>query len=383
MLTAPVLRSPAGRAVTACADGGGHGPVESRAAEVAQWCARQQWPVFPLQAGHKTPRPGCERCRHSSAGYVAHAAAGCPCLEQGRWCHGFYAATTDAARISRWWSERPVPGVGVSTGAAGLVVVDVDCHVEGPVEVGRLLPAFDVSEADARAVRTGWDTWLLLARLAGGPEAAAAVRTLTVRTPSGGRHLWFTAPRGTRWASSAGGDHGGRALGWQLDVRAEGGYIVAPGTRTAAGVYQVVGDVRAPARLPGWLAGALERTGHLLTAAPARARPAAVPNLARQASGPASRSAWARAVAATALAEVAACERLPEGSGWSSKLNRAAYTMGGLVAAGLVSSDAEARRALVDAALAARPQREREAHRIIQSGLVAGQRRPLNPTKDR
>lgn len=357
--------------------------MESKAAEVAAWCARQQWPVFPLQAGHKTPRPGCSRCRKTSDRYEAHAPAGCPCIGQGRWCHGFYAATVDAGRIARWWSERPTPGVGVATGPAGLVVVDVDCHVDGPIEAGRVLPAFDVTEQDALAVRTGWDTWNLLARLAGGPDAAGAVRTLTVATPSGGRHLWFTAPRGTRWASSAGGDHNGRTLGWQLDVRAEGGYIVAPGTRTAAGVYRAVGEVRTPARLPGWLAGALERTGHLLTTATARPRAAAVPNLARQIAAPRARTAWASAVAATALAQVAECERLPEGSGWSSKLNRAAYTLGGLVAAGLVSSDAEAHAALVDVAVQARPQREREAHRIIQSGLVAGQRRPLNPTKDR
>ncbi len=357
--------------------------MESRAAEVAAWCARQEWPVFPLQAGHKTPRPGCSRCRRASGRYVAHAPAGCPCIGQGRWCHGFYAATTDAGRIARWWSDRPVPGVGVATGPAGLVVVDVDCHVEGPVEAGRVLPAFGVTEQEARTVRTGWDTWNLLARLAGGSDAANAVRTLAVATPSGGRHLWFTAPRGTRWASSAGGDHDGRALGWQLDVRAEGGYIVAPGTRTVAGVYRAVGEVRAPARLPGWLAGALERTGHLLTTSTPRPRAAAVPNLARQIAAPQAQSAWASAVAATALGQVAECERLPEGSGWSSKLNKAAFTMGGLVAAGLVSSDAEARRALVDAAVQARPRREREAHRIIQSGLAAGQRRPLNPTKDR
>ncbi|MER5615912.1 bifunctional DNA primase/polymerase [Streptomyces sp. NPDC002215] len=356
--------------------------MESKAAEVAAWCARRGWPVFPLRPGHKTPRPGCSRCRRASDQYVPHAPAGCLCIAQGRWCHGFYAATLDAGRIARWWSERPVPGVGVATGEAGLVVVDVDCHADGPVEASRVLPGFEVTDQDARAVRTGLDTWNLLVRLAGGPDAADAVQTLTVATPSGGRHLWFTAPRGTRWASSAGGDHDGRSLGWQLDIRAEGGYIVAPGTCSQAGEYRALGDVRLPARLPDWLAGALERTGHLLRSAP-RPRAAAVPNLARQAAAPQAESAWASAVAATALAQVAECERLPEGSGWSSKLNKAAFTMGGLVAAGLVSSDADARRALVDAAVQARPQREQEAHRIIQSGLIAGQRRPLNPTKDR
>ncbi|KNE81414.1 hypothetical protein ADZ36_16720 [Streptomyces fradiae] len=349
---------------------------------MAAWCARRGWPVFPLRAGHKTPRPGCSRCRQASDHYVPHAPAGCPCITQGRWCHGFYAATLDTERVARWWRERPVPGVGVATGPASLVVVDVDCHADGPVAASRVLPGFDVSEQEAQEVRTGLDTWKLLARLAGGPDAADAVQTLTVATPSGGRHLWFTAPRGTRWASSAGGDHGGRALGWQLDVRAEGGYIVAPGTLTQTGAYRAVGKVRLPALLPGWLAGALQRTGHLLQSVP-RPRATAVPNLARQVAAPQAESAWASAVVATALAQVTECERLPEGSGWSTKLNKAAFTIGGLVAAGLVASDADARRALADAAMQARPQREQEAHRIIRSGLIAGQRRPLNPTKDR
>ncbi|MGW6144420.1 bifunctional DNA primase/polymerase [Streptomyces sp. NPDC055140] len=348
---------------------------------MASWFARRGWPVFPLQPGHKTPRPGCARCRRSSGQYVDHAASTCPCIARGRWCHGFYAATCNPERVDQWWSERPVPGVGVATGSAGLVVIDVDCHSTQPGPAERVLPGLVVSEQDAQSVRTGLDTWQLLARLAGGPSTGD-VPTLTVATPSGGRHLWFTAPRGTCWASSAGGDHTGRSLGWQLDVRAQGGYIVAPGTRTQSGLYRAVGEVRSAALLPPWLAGALERTGHLLRAAP-RPRPASVPNLARQIAAPQADSAWASAVAATALAQVTDCAQVPDGSGWSTKLNRAAFTMGGLVAAGLVASDADAHRALVDAAVLARPQREREAHRIIRQGLVAGQRRPLNPTKDR
>lgn len=270
----------------------------------------------------------------------------------------------------------------MSTGAAGLVVIDIDCHTRGPVDAARVLPGIDVPDHAARRVRTGLDNWELLARLTGGSDAVTAAKTLTVATPSGGRHLWFTAPRGTRWASSAGGDHGGRALGWQLDVRAEGGYIVAPGTVTQAGVYKAMGDVRSPARLPGWLAGALERTGHLVRPVQ-RPRVAAVPNLARQVAAPQTQSTWASAVTTTALMQVAECGRLSEGSGWSTKLNKAAFTLGGLIASGLIASDAEVRRALVDAALQARPQRGREANRIIEAGLTAGLRRPLNPTKDR
>jgi hypothetical protein len=82
------------------------------------------------------------------------------------------------------------------------------------------------------------------------------------------------------------------------------------------------------------------------------------------------------------LADVADCASLSEGSGWHSKVNRAAYTLGGLVAAGFIASQADAEAALLEAALHARPERERQALSIIQSGLVAGQRQPLTP-KDR
>ncbi|MEU6071921.1 bifunctional DNA primase/polymerase [Streptomyces sp. NPDC047082] len=357
-------------------------------AQVAAWCARQGWPVLPLQPGDKFPRPGCVRCRRGADQYVPHAASECACITQGRWCHSFYAATLDPQRIARWWSERPVPGVGVATGAARLLVIDVDCHTTtGPADPALVLPAFDAAPEDAANVRSGLDTWDLLARVSGAPVPATEVETLTVATPSGGRHLWFRVPRGTRWASSAGGNHAGRSLGWQLDVRAEDAYIVAPGTRTAAGLYEAVGPCRRPTMLPGWLAGALERTGHLLrppgSKGSPRQRTAPVPNLARQIAFPGAASAWARSVTATALSSVADCVQVAEGSGWSSRLNRAAFTLGGLVASGLVSSDGEAQRALLEAAVHARPQREHEAQRIIQSGLIAGQRRPLNPTKDR
>uniref|UniRef100_UPI0004CC7043 bifunctional DNA primase/polymerase n=1 Tax=Streptomyces sp. NRRL S-15 TaxID=1463886 RepID=UPI0004CC7043 len=55
----------------------------------------------------------------------------------------------------------------------------------------------------------------------------------------------------------------GRALAWQVDVRAHGGYIIAPGTSTEHGTYTPIGDVREPAGLPLWIAQELERTGHL------------------------------------------------------------------------------------------------------------------------
>lgn len=48
--------------------------------------------------------------------------------------------------------------------------------------------------------------------------------TYTVATPSGGRHLYFLAPAGTRVPNSAG------KIAPSVDVRGHGGQVVAPGT---------------------------------------------------------------------------------------------------------------------------------------------------------
>lgn len=77
------------------------------------------------------------------------------------------------------------------------------------------------------------------------------------------------------------------------------------------------------------------------------------------------------------LAEVAACASVPEGAAFSEKLNRAAYTAGGLVAAGHIT-EAEATRALREAAEPARPGQQRRCLAIIRGGLSAGLARPLS-----
>lgn len=77
------------------------------------------------------------------------------------------------------------------------------------------------------------------------------------------------------------------------------------------------------------------------------------------------------------LAEVAACAAVPEGAAFSEKLNRAAYTAGGLVAAGHLT-EAEATRVLRDAAEQARPGQQRRCLAIIRGGLSAGLARPLS-----
>ncbi|MEU6381143.1 bifunctional DNA primase/polymerase [Streptomyces sp. NPDC046909] len=335
----------------------------------ARWCASRGWPVHPLSPGRKTPAGNCPSCRQSG-----HSHETCGCTAAGRWCHGFHAATLDFARIEQWWGGNPGFGVGIACGPAGLVVVDIDAHERELPGRDRLLPGIDISDdIDLTGLANGFHTIGVLAALRGHTSPADDTTTLRVRTPSGGLHVWYRAHAGHRWQCSTGS--GARALAWQVDVRAHGGYIIAPGTVTEAGVYEAVGAAREPAPLPGWLARELERTGHLPPAHIPTPRP--VPPRARQAvlaasggQGPANR------VLAALLAEVAACAVVSEGAAFSEKLNRAAYTAGGLVAGGSLATD-EAERLLRDVAEAARPGQERRYEAIIRSGLNAGRLRPL------
>ncbi|WP_373995508.1 bifunctional DNA primase/polymerase [Streptomyces spongiicola] len=339
---------------------------------VAQWCARRGWPVHPLAHGRKTPAANCDGCRRPG-----HVAAGCACLHSGRWCHGFHAATLDQRRINRWWTANPLFGVGVACGPAGLVVIDIDAHQAEPPDRNRILPGIPISEnVDLTGLANGFHTIAVLAALRGVPSPADDEGTLRVRTPSGGLHVWYRAGDNRRWQCSS-GSSGSRALAWQVDVRAHGGYIVAPGTTTSAGTYLPVGEVRHPAVLPTWLAQELERTGHL--PGPHIPAPRSVPPRAQQAvlAAGGGRGAVTHVLGAV-LAPVQECGQVAEGAGFTDALNRAAYTLGGLVAAGrLVQEDAE--RALVETAHSARPGQERRAEQIIRSGMAAGLKRPLHP----
>lgn len=99
--------------------------------------------------------------------------------------NGLHDATTDPAQITTWWSETPDANVGLVTGdKSGIVVVDVDGE-----------------NGEAALAHYG--------------EIPTTVESRTGK----GRHLLF---RGANVRNSAG------KLGPQLDVRGEGGYIVAP-----------------------------------------------------------------------------------------------------------------------------------------------------------
>ncbi|MEU1707661.1 bifunctional DNA primase/polymerase [Streptomyces sp. NPDC005706] len=336
----------------------------------ASWCARRGWPVHPLARGRKIPAANCRDC-HSTP----HPPETCPCPPAGRWCHGFHAATLDQRRIAQWWGRHPEFGVGVACGPAGLVVIDVDAHAAHPPSRDRILPGIPISDqVDLTGLANGFHTLAVLAALRGQHSPADDSTTLRVRTPSGGLHVWYRTTDRRRWLCSSGSSPG-RALAWQVDVRAHGGYIVAPNTTISQGTYTAIGGAREPAPLPAWLAKELERTGHLPT--PNMPVPRPVPPRAQQAVLAAGGSRSRECLLASILAPVEACGEVPEGAAFSDTLNRAAYTLGGLIAAGRLTQEA-AERSLNATALAARPGQSRRIEQIIRSGLTAGQKRPLH-----
>lgn len=230
----------------------------------------------------------------------------------------------DEDQIAAWWRRWPGAGIALRTGGAtGLVVLDVD-------------PAHG-----------GDETLEALTRAEGALPA-----TLAVATGGRGRHYYFSAP-GAKLGNDA-----GRALGPGLDVRADGGIVIAPPTRHLSGRrYEWADGPLAP--LPAWIAARLERA-----APPPMAPDRAVPEL----------SAGASRYGAAALAEEgAAVARAAEGSR-NHTLNRAAFRMGQLVSGGELAST-EAIDYLLSCAIAAGLS-EAEARATIGSGLAAGHQSP-------
>ena len=241
-------------------------------------------------------------------------ATGCHPGKHPRNRGGLTHASTDPAVITAWWSTWPTANIGGLTGLA----FDV-CDVDGPEGVAAVTPLLGAGQGRGPLVRTGSGGWHLLFK------------------PTGlGNRVRFLP--GTDW-------------------RGKGGYVVLPPSLHASGNRYT--QVRY-GELPD-VPTALLAT--LTPPAPAAIRPAAHQTLARFAGyGPAALSREADTVAATRK------------GGRNHALNRAAFNLGQLIAAGQLTEDqvtVELAAAAVSAGLD-----ETEAASTIASGLAAGQRHP-------
>ncbi|WP_405890267.1 bifunctional DNA primase/polymerase [Streptomyces sp. NBC_00133] len=179
--------------------------------------AERGWHVFPLRPYDKRP--------------ALHGEAVCPGIGDCAGGHRKWEerATIDPDRIRRAWASLPF-NVGIATGPSGLLVVDLD------------MPKRKDKSKGSADTPCGVTTFRALCERAG----QAVPTTHTVRTASGGAHLYFTVPPGVRLANTAG------RLGKLIDTRAWGGYVVAAGSIIPTGPYTPV-DPTPPAPLPEWL----------------------------------------------------------------------------------------------------------------------------------
>ncbi|WP_037807205.1 bifunctional DNA primase/polymerase [Streptomyces sp. NRRL F-2580] len=261
-------------------------PALLRAALAA---ADRGWPVFPLRPGDKRP--------------AGHPERNCP--RTGRCTDGHRTpeqrATLVAEQITACWQAAPY-NVGIATGPAGLLVVDLDI----PKDDDGAPPPKWAGATD------GLDVFAMICERAG---ERLPTETYTVRTRRGGQHLYFTAPAQKRLRGSAG------RLGWKVDTRAWGGYVVAAGSTVGTGSYEIIHDAP-PAPLPTWL-------GDLLTTPPA---PDPVPvAVLRARIGKADR--YAAAALNGEVAKVAAAVTGAQ----NTTLYNAAYALGRLIAAGTLT----------------------------------------------
>ncbi|MEO3839891.1 bifunctional DNA primase/polymerase [Streptomyces sp. B22F1] len=272
--------------------------------------AERGWHVFPLVPGAKHPA-------------VAE-------WEQ--------RATVDRTRITRCWSSGAY-NLGIATGPSRLVVIDLDVpkHDDTPPPS---TPAGVVDGAD------------MLAFLADEHGQELPMQTYAVRTASGGTHLYFTAPDDTRLRNTAG------KLGWKIDTRAGGGYIVGAESTIGRERYAVLHDAP-PAPLPHWLT-------ELLTPAPLPPqRPVPLPEL-----GPRRLSAYLRGAMEGEWQRVTGAAVGTR----NTALYHASVALGQLVAGGELDT-AEVTALLASAAVVVGLD-EHAAHRTISSGLRAGANRP-------
>src|SRR5436190_1578594 len=153
----------------------------------------------------------------------------------------------------------------------------------------------------------------------------------------------------------------GRRLGPGIDVRGDGGYVLAPPSLHHSGrTYDAVDPKALAAELPTWMTMLLN---------PAPTERAAQPSLHLVRDG----SAWAR----SALESEAQIVREAAVGSRNATLNRAAFNLGQIVAGGeLDQHTVEAE--LMNAALAV-GLTERESEATVASGLQAGLRLPRRP----
>lgn len=143
-----------------------------------------------------------------------------PCQPAGKaplTARGLRDATTDRQQIIEWWDRHPKANVAIRTGAiSNLLAVDVDGD-------------------------DGHESMYRLEHVHGQLPATASVVT-----PGGGAHYWFRHPGGNVANSVS-------RVGLNIDIRADGGYVIAPPSVGSNGRRYEADNELPIAPMPDWL----------------------------------------------------------------------------------------------------------------------------------
>ncbi len=279
--------------------------------ELAQHYVAQGWPVFPC-------RSHAEENVDQATGEIITLGEKTPLTP-----NGFKGATRFPRIIERWWSDWPDAAVGLPTGEkTGFFALDIDNKPGGA---------------------NGFD-WLAEMEAEHGPLPDTA----RVTSPNAGLHIYFKYVVGTR-------NRG--ALGAGVDIRSEGGYVLAAGSTMANGrSYKWETDTREIADAPAWLLDLL--------------LPKSAPAHTQYSLSAATNNAYVDAAVDRELADLAGA---PMGTR-NNALNDAAFSIGTIVGAGALS-EAEARALLQDVARGWGRDWSR-CCKTIENGLKAGIQNP-------
>ncbi len=279
--------------------------------ELAQHYVAEGWPVFPC-------RSHAEEHVDQATGEIVTLGEKTPLTP-----NGFKGATRFPRIIERWWSDWPDAAVGLPTGEkTGFFALDIDNKPGGA---------------------NGFD-WLAEMEAEHGPLPDTA----RVTSPNGGLHIYFKYVVGTR-------NRG--ALGAGVDIRSEGGYVLAAGSTMANGrSYKWETETREIAEAPAWLLDLL--------------LPKSAPAHTQYSLSAATNNAYVDAAVDRELADLAGA---PMGTR-NNALNDAAFSIGTIVGAGALI-EAEARALLQDVARGWGRDWSR-CCKTIENGLKAGIQNP-------
>jgi putative DNA primase/helicase len=300
--------------------------------------ASRGWPVFPCHPNSKHP-------------LVKSEAKG-----EG----GLKLATTDPDRIAAWWKKWPDAMIGVRMGTAGSGCFAVDLDPKGGETPEGLLKALCARLGALRAVPSTRPYVL--------PPAPM------VRTPRGGLHVWFRMPVGTAIGNRAG-------VLPMIDVRGDDGYVILPPSTRKGPKARAEGcDGKAYA----WESDASydEAPPPTLNPFPQRGGEKHKDGERNGGKDEARDQAIRRFALAALDEETKRVEHAPRGAR-NDTLNKAAFALGQLVAAGVLAR-ATVEMALESAADAnglVKEDGRPAARKTIQSGINDGLARPRDLSK--